>query len=235
MISCPNISFSNVDMKTEIQKHLNLDVYVENDANLAALAEVIAGAAQGTTNTIVITLGTGVGGGIIIDGKIYRGSFWGAGEVGHQVIKFDNGHLCGCGKTGCWEQYASATALIRDAKEAILNTTSTLLELSEDNITAKTIFEAANKGDLVAKDILDNYLYFVALGLTNLINVLQPEVILIGGGMSAQKEKLIEPIKNHISSLLSHGQDLKTEIKCAILGNDAGIIGAGLLGTTFNN
>lgn len=235
ILTSPNLrTFNNTNVKKEIQKYIDLPVYVENDANVAALGEVVSGAAKGAKSALVITLGTGVGGGIIIDGKIYSGAFFGAGEVGHHTITFDKEYLCGCGRTGCWEQYASANALIRDAKKAIENKDSKIKELANGGeINAKIIFDAAQAGDKIANEVLDKYFEYVGIGVLNSINILQPQMVVLGGGMSAQKENLINPVIKYLKEHLYGGVKLKTEIKAAILGNDAGIIGAGLLGKSL--
>lgn len=238
ILSASNLNFKHVNVRKEIQKYINTDVYVENDANCAALGEVICGAAKGESNVVVVTLGTGVGGGIIADGKISRGSFFGAGEIGHQVICYDNGVACGCGRKGCWEQYASATALIRQAKAAVEKAPeSMILSLAKDqkadHINAKVIFDAAQSGDQVAQAVLEGYFKYIACGLTNIINTLEPSMIVLGGGMSAQKEYLTEPVTEYVQEEMYGGLSLKTRIKAATLGNDAGIIGAAFLGTTL--
>lgn len=237
ILSASNLHLDDINVKNHIQKYINIPVYVENDANCAALAEVLVGAAEGEKDVIVVTLGTGIGGGIIIDGQIYRGAFSGAGEIGHQVIALE-GHTCGCGRKGCWEQYASATALIRDAKQAAkANPNTKMIALTKEekieNITPKQIFEAMQLGDETAAEVLNQYFQYVANGLTNLINILEPSCIILGGGISAQKEVLTEPIKKYVQQQMYGGLPLKTEIKSALLGNDAGIIGAALLETTF--
>lgn len=238
ILSSSNLNFDHVNVRKEIQKYINTDVYVENDANCAALGEVICGAAKGESNVVVVTLGTGVGGGIIADGKISRGSFFGAGEVGHQVICYDNGVVCGCGRKGCWEQYASATALIRQAKAAVEKAPESMIlslakEQKADNINAKVIFDAAQSGDQVAQSVLERYFKYIACGLTNIINTLEPSMIVLGGGMSAQKEYLTEPVTKYVQEEMYGGLSLKTRIKAATLGNDAGIIGSAFLGTTL--
>lgn len=238
ILSSSNLNFDHVNVRHEIQKYIDVDVYVENDANCAALGEVICGAAQGEESVIVVTLGTGVGGGIVDHGKIYRGSFFGAGEIGHQVICFEDGIQCGCGRKGCWEQYASATALIRQAKAAVeKNPESQILALAKDkkveNINAKVVFDAAQAGDKVADEVLQKYFKYIACGVTNLINNFEPSMIVLGGGMSAQKEYLTTPVTKYIQEEMYGGLSLKTKITAATLGNDAGIIGAALLGTTL--
>ena len=229
-------NFDNVNVREEIQRYLNVDVYVENDANCAAYGEVLHGAAKGEKNVVVVTLGTGVGGGIILDGSIYRGNFFGAGEIGHQVIKMDEESACGCGRKGCWEQYASVTALIKFAKEAAQRVPES--ELNSicnpiDNLNAKMIFEAAQNGDQTAKDVLDQFFRYVAVGVANLVNCIEPDMIVLGGGISAQKEHLSEPVIKYVQEEMYGGMALKSTIKTATLGNDAGIIGAAFLGTTL--
>lgn len=238
ILSASNLNFDHVNVRTEIQKYINVPVYVENDANCAALGEVICGAAKGQKNVVVVTLGTGVGGGIIADGKINRGSFCGAGEIGHMVICCEDGIQCGCGRKGCWEQYASATALIRIAKEAVSKDQSSKIlayakEGKVENINAKNVFDAAHDEDAVAKAVLDKYFKYIACGVTNLINILQPDMIVLGGGMSAQKEFLTKPVEQFVKDEMYGGLSLQTKITAATLGNAAGIIGAAFLGTTL--
>lgn len=232
-----NLNFKEVNVRNEIQKYIDLPVYVENDANCAALAEAICGAAKGEKDVVVMTLGTGVGGGIIIDGKVYSGAFCGGGEIGHHVIEM-NGRPCGCGRRGCLEQYASATALINDAKVAAkANATSTLNTLVKDgdieNMTAKIVFDAAQAGDEVAAVVLDQYFRYVAHGVANIVFMLQPGTVVLGGGMSAQKDNLTGPVTKYVSEEMCPGLELRNPVKAAILGNDAGIIGAALVGTTL--
>lgn len=238
ILSASNLNFNHVNVRNEIQKYINTDVFVENDANCGALGEVICGAAKGESNVVVVTLGTGVGGGIITEGRINRGSFFGAGEVGHQVICYENGVPCGCGRKGCWEQYASATALIRQAKVAVEKAPESMIlslakEKKADNINAKVIFDAAQAGDQVAQDVLERYFRYIACGITNIINALEPGMIVLGGGMSAQKEYLSDPVTKYVQEEMYGGLSLKTKIKAATLGNNAGIIGAAFLGTTL--
>lgn len=230
-----NLDFDQVNVREEIQKYIDIDVYVDNDANCAALGEVICGAAKGQEDVIVVTLGTGVGGGIILGGKVYGGAFCGAGEIGHHVIELD-GHPCGCGRKGCFEQYASANALIRDAQDAARQNSGTkMIELCENKnieaMNAKVVFDAAKAGDKVAAQVLDTYFRYIAHGVANLINIMQPGMIVLGGGMSAQKENLTVPVTKYIQEQMYGGLKLQTKIEAAILGNDAGIIGAALVGT----
>lgn len=238
ILSSSNLNFDHVNVRAEIQKYINVPVFVENDANCAALGEAICGAAKGEKNVIVVTLGTGVGGGIIADGKINRGSFCGAGEIGHMVINCVDGEPCGCGRKGCWEQYASATALIRIAKEAAAKDPSTKIlahakEGKIDKINAKNVFDAAHEEDATAKAVLEKYFKYIACGVANLINILEPDMIVLGGGMSAQKEYLTTPVEKYVKEEMYGGLSLKTKIKAATLGNEAGIIGAAFLGKSL--
>ncbi len=228
-----NLNFKNINLKNEFQKHLNLPIYIENDANIAAYGEYKFGEKTNYKNFIAITLGTGIGSGIIIDGKIFTGSFNAGAEIGHMVIVKD-GHKCTCGRNGCFERYASATALIRDAQKiATKNTNSSLYIKSNGNIKnidAKMIFELAKENDVLSKNLIDEYIENLAIGLANIINIFQPEVISIGGGISGQKDYLIKPLIEKIKPYTYGGETMfKTIIKTATLGNDAGLIGAAFL------
>ncbi|HAN20946.1 MAG: glucokinase [Clostridiales bacterium GWF2_36_10] len=209
-------------------------VYVENDANAAAKGEAIVGAAQGYTNSVMITLGTGVGGGIIIDNKVYAGFNFAGAELGHIVIIY-NGKQCTCGRKGCWEAYASATALIEQTKQKMLNDKNTLMwKFADGNIEkvgGKTAFAAMKQGDTAAKEVVDTYISYLACGIVNIINIFQPEVLSIGGGISNEREFLTEPLIEIVKKeQYSRNSPKQTIIKIAQLGNDAGIIGAAMLG-----
>ncbi len=178
---------------------LGLDIYIENDANAAALGEALAGAAKGTQSCVCITLGTGVGGGIIIGGKIYGGFNFAGAELGHIVINVD-GELCTCGRHGCWEAYASATALIRQTRQAMVaNPDSAMWRIAGtlDKVDGRTAFDAMRAGDVVGKKVVDRYIQYIACGLINVINIFQPEVLCIGGGSAGGRhppEALWRPI-----------------------------------------
>ena len=228
-----NLQFRNVPAKKMLEELLKKPVYLENDANAAALGEAVAGSGNGVKNFVAVTLGTGVGSGIIIDGKIYRGSNFCGGEMGHMVINVD-GIPCNCGRKGCWEKYASATALVSQAVEAMAGNKTSLLWQTCDGdlnkVEGKTIFEAYDMGDAVAKSVVDKYLYYVAVGLANVINALQPEAVCIGGGISGQGEKILTPIRDTVKAeRYSVYAEKQATIVPAALGNDAGIIGAALL------
>lgn len=216
-----------------------VEVFLENDANAAAFGEMIAGAAKGQKDVIVITLGTGVGGGIIIDGKIYAGFNHAGAELGHMVIAAD-GLPCTCGRHGCWEVYASATALIRQTKEAIKQYPESIIHQmidgDESNITGRTAFDAMHQGDAAGKAIVEQFVEYVGIGATNLINIFQPQKLVVGGGVSKAGETLLAPLRKYVAAN-SYGAEVAelpaTEIVEAALGNDAGIIGAAMLFKQF--
>lgn len=229
-----NLQFRNVPAKKMLEELLKKPVYLENDANAAALGEAVAGCGNGVASFVAITLGTGVGSGIVLDGKVYRGSNFCGGEMGHTVINVD-GIPCNCGRKGCWEKYASATALVSQAVEAMQGNKGSLLWQTCDGdlnkVDGRSIFEAYDMGDAVAMSVVDKYLYYVSVGLSNVINALQPDVVCIGGGISGQGEKILKPIRDAVKAeRYSVYAEKQTAIVPAELGNDAGIIGAALLG-----
>ena len=228
-----NLQFRNVPAKQMLEELLKKPVYLENDANAAALGEAVAGCGNGVASFVAITLGTGVGSGIVLDGKVYRGSNFCGGEMGHTVINVD-GIPCNCGRKGCWEKYASATALVSQAVEAMQGNKGSLLWQTCDGdlnkVDGRSIFEAYDMGDAVAISVVEKYLYYVSVGLSNVINALQPDVVCIGGGISGQGEKILKPIRDMVKAeRYSVYAEKQTAIVPAELGNDAGIIGAALL------
>ena len=230
--TCPNLLFKNWDIRKMMNDRTGKYIKIENDANAAALGEFLAGSAKNCRNAVAITLGTGVGGGIIVDGKIYSGSNFAGAELGHMVIVKD-GKECGCGRKGCWEAYASATALINMTKEAIRNEKpefSYMLNLCDDdinNVTGKTAFDAQIAGDPTGKAVVDEYISYLACGITNVINIFQPDVLCIGGGVSKQGDNLLNPVRAIVEAeRITKHNDKQTYICAATLGNDAGIIGA---------
>ncbi len=233
-VACANnLGFNNVPLCKMLKDRTGFDFYIENDANAAAYGELLAGAGRGKSSFIAITLGTGIGGGVIIDKKIFSGFNRAGGELGHTVIN-NSGEICSCGRSGCWEAYASATALIRQTKAAMRKAHDSIMwELAENDInkvTGRTAFDAMRKGDLVAKMVVEQYTEYVAVGIVNMINIFQPEVICIGGGISKEGDTLINPIKDYIVlDRFSKNIDRQTELVAAKLGNDAGIIGAAFL------
>lgn len=234
-----NLPFKNFPMAEVFKKHLPVSrIYLANDANAAALGEALVGAARGTKNSIMVTLGTGVGGGIIIDGKIFSGGLNDAGgELGHTVIMV-GGRQCSCGRRGCWEAYCSASALTEITKAKIKELKikgipSLLFDCAEreGKVSARTAFVAKQRGDAYGEAIVNEYINNLAVGITNLINTFQPEIICIGGGVSGEKERLIEPLSIIVSSeQYTRNNEKKTQIKVATLGNNAGIVGAAGLG-----
>lgn len=230
-----NLFFHNWDVVSMMEERLNKKIIIENDANAAAYGEYLAGSAKGAKNAIAITLGTGVGAGIIIDGKIYSGSNFAGAEMGHMVIVKD-GKECACGRKGCWEAYASATGLIALTKQAILTEKpdySYMLKLCGGDInkvSGITAFNAMRDGDALGKQVVDEYISYLACGVVNAINIFQPDVLCIGGGISKEGETLLAPLRAIVEKeRYTKHNDKQTVLCAATLGNDAGIIGAAFL------
>lgn len=231
-----NLAFNNVPARTMLAKRINKPeekVFIENDANCAALGEAYAGCGNGAKDFVAVTLGTGVGSGVIIGGKIVNGVNYAGGECGHMVIVVD-GEQCSCGRKGCWEAYASATALIRQTKKAMEEYPDSLmhkLAKEEGKVSGRTAFDAMRLGDIAGIKVVDDYIKYVACGLINIVNALQPEIICIGGGICNEGETLMKPLRRFIQSeRYSIHSKIQTKIVKAELGNDAGVIGAALLG-----
>lgn len=228
-----NLKFRNVPARAEIQKYINLPVLIDNDANVAALAESVAGAARGALYSVAVTLGTGVGGGIIIDGKVYSGFKSAGAELGHMIIMTD-GEQCTCGRKGCWEAYASATAIIRQTIQAAKQNPGSLINVlvngDMSRVDAKTAFDAARQGDETGKRVVEKYIGYIAEGLTNIMNVFSPEVVVIGGGVCKEGEYLLKPLREKVSVDVYCPDVIKPDIRVAQMGNDAGIVGAAMLG-----
>lgn len=213
------------------------EIHIENDANAAAWGEAIAGAAKGSKSSVMITLGTGVGGGIVLNGKVYKGFNSAAGELGHIVIRVD-GRQCTCGRKGCWETYSSATGLIRtteekleECKKANRPTKMTEIVAQKGKINGRTAFEGKRMGDEAAAEVVDKYIKYLASGLASMVNIFQPEVLSIGGGISNEGQYLLDLLVPEIRKQ-QYGTGLvpNTDIRIAQLKNDAGIIGAAVLG-----
>ena len=231
-----NLAFNNVPARTMLAKRINKPeekVFIENDANCAALGEAYAGCGNGAKDFVAVTLGTGVGSGVIIGGKIVNGVNYAGGECGHMVIVVD-GEQCSCGRKGCWEAYASATALIRQTKKAMEEYPDSLmhkLAKEEGKVSGRTAFDAMRLGDIAGIKVVDDYIKYVACGLINIVNALQPEIICIGGGICNEGENLMKPLRRFVQSeRYSIHSKIQTKIVKAELGNDAGVIGAALLG-----
>jgi len=229
-----NLPFLHYPIASKFMEFLPVKaVYIENDANAAAKGESIAGAAKGVGHACMVTLGTGVGGGIIIDGKVYSGHNYAGAELGHIVIKV-NGRPCSCGRNGCWEAYSSATALINMTKESMeVNKDSKMWEQSPnlDDVNGRTAFDAMRLGDEAAAKVVDTYIRYLADGITNVINIFQPEILCVGGGICNEGDYLLKPLLKYADcDENGFSRTKKTQIKIAELGNDAGIIGAAVLG-----
>lgn len=229
-----NLGFVNTPMVKYIQEDIDKPVFVENDANAAAYGEFVAGAAKGANNAVCITLGTGVGGGIIIDGKIYAGSNFAGAEIGHTVISVD-GPQCTCGRKGCFEVFSSATGLIRMTKESMAkNPDSSMHKLVAERsgkVSARIAFDAMRMGDAAAKAVVDDYIKYLAAGITNTINIFQPDILCIGGGVCNEGDALLLPVKELVAKeVYTRNSKQNAQIVIAKLGNDAGIIGAAFLG-----
>ena len=233
-----NLDFTNVPIVEYVKKYIDKPIYIENDANAAAYGEFVAGAARNAVNAICITLGTGVGGGIIIDGKIYSGSNSAGAELGHMVIEVD-GPQCTCGRKGCFEVFSSATGLIRMTKEAMEKDKGSIMwKLSSDRnnkVTARTSFDAMRSGDKTATEVVDKYIKYLSAGITNIINIFQPDIFCIGGGVCNEGDPLLLPVRELVKKeVYTRNSKKNTKIVIAELGNDAGIIGAAFLGNLIN-
>lgn len=211
-------------IKEHIKSLYSVPVSVMNDANCAALAEQWVGGIKGFSDAVMITLGTGVGGGIIINSEILCGGGGGAGELGHAIIR-NNGRKCPCGNRGCYEQYASTTALVRMVKQGVKRGEIPKSLFADGVVNGRTIFSAIEK-DAALKGCVDKWIGYVADGLVGLIHTFDPEVVLIGGGISAQKEHFIEPLRKQVKSRIMSEYAKRVKIEAATSGNDAGMIGA---------
>ena len=230
VIDAYNLGFHDVPLKALAQEAFGeIPVYLANDANGAALAELYAGAFRGCKTAVLFTLGTGLGGGIILGGHMFNGGMNQGVELGHMYL-VNGGEHCTCGRDGCWEAYASATALIRQTRQAALAHPESLLAQVEE-ITGRTAFDAAQQGDATAAEVVARYAVYVAAGLTDFVNILAPEMILVGGGISRQGEALLAPIREYVAThCFGQREGAIPTIAAAKLGNEAGIIGAALLG-----
>ena len=227
-----NLNFVDVPLGGLMEARLHKKIYLENDANAAALGEYAAGAGKGSQSMVAITLGTGVGGGAVLNGKLYTGFNYAGMEVGHFVIEY-GGRLCTCGRKGCFEAYCSATALIKRIREVMEEHPDSLLwQLagSLEGVNGRTPFDAAARGDAAAGKVIDEYVNYLGCGVASLVNIFQPEVFCIGGGPSAQGETLMAPVR-YILNREDYARNSvhRTRLVRAALGNDAGIIGAALL------
>ena len=233
-----NLRWTNVPLRSYIEQALGIPAYIENDANAAALGEFFAGAAKGANSAIIITIGTGLGAGIIIDGKLFSGSNYAGAEIGHTVINVD-GEQCTCGRKGCFEAYSSVTALVKFTKRYMEQYPDTLMKSiaeKEGKVSGRTSFIAAKKGDEAGKKVVELFIKNLACGIINTINVFQPNILCIGGGVSNEGDNLLIPLKDYINKeIYSKNSKNNTEIVTCKLGNGAGLIGAALLGYQYIN
>lgn len=229
----PNLGWDKVPLAQMLKKRFDLPVKISNDANVAALAEAVYGAAKDYKTSVMFTLGTGVGGGIIIDNKLFEGGFSRGAELGH-VTLFLDGEPCSCGRRGCIEAYASATALIKQTKAAMEKDKNSAMWAfvngDINNVDGRTAFECSKQGDKTAEKVVDTYVYYLAESMLNMFNIFRPEAFILGGGISAQGDYLVNKLKAYCEKFdYGYKRAPRTEIVTAKLGNDAGIIGAAAL------
>ncbi len=214
VIKCVNIPFENLDLADEISSRVGIKVKVDNDGNLAALAEQKFGALKGIQNGIQITLGTGIGGGVIINGEMFRGSFGLGFEPGHMVISSDR--KCNCGRNGCFERFSSASALTNEYnKESIIKVKG-----------AYEVFKRYKSGEMLAKKIVEEYVWYLSVGITDLIHLFDPEKIVFSGGLSGSFDLFKDKLIRNVQKQLIVKDYLRTEFVASILGNDSGVLGA---------
>ncbi len=230
---CTNLGWHDVPFVSELQRYIDLPVHVDNDATVAGFAESIAGVSAGSEASVFLTLGTGVGGAIIIGGRPYSGVHGVGSEIGHMILALD-GEPCSCGNKGCFERYASATAIIREGCRAVAeHPESAIMKRcggKVERINAKMIIDCAKEGDKTARDVFATYVKGLAHGIVSIINILDPEVIVLGGGVSMAGEFLLSAVREEVEKLVFYKTMPHAHIELAQLGADAGIIGAALLG-----
>ncbi|MFS0861552.1 ROK family glucokinase [Fredinandcohnia sp. 179-A 10B2 NHS] len=231
-----NLGWENYPLQAELEEKIGLKAVIDNDANVAAIGEMWKGAGDGSKDIICVTLGTGVGGGIISNGEVIRGTNGAGGEIGHITAVPEGGARCGCGKTGCIETIASATGIVRLATEAIQGHygASQLRDEFESTgeLSSKSIFEAAAEGDPIAQEVIDSVAFYLGLSMSHIANGLNPEKIVIGGGVSKAGDQLLKPLKQQFDRFAFPRVAEAVELTIATLGNDAGVIGAAYLAKT---
>ncbi len=232
VIKCTNMGWFHLPFRKTFQKFLDVPVHIDNDANVAALAESVAGVSANTSSSVFITIGTGIGSGIIIGGRIWKGFHHIGAELGHVILCLD-GVPCTCGNRGCLERYCSATALIRMGREAVAeHPESMILSMAGGdpaNIEARTVIDSAREGDPVAVKVYGEYISYLAQAIASVVNLLDPEVIVIGGGVSKAGDFLLDPLREEYRKYVIFNDQPMPEIKLAVLGSRAGIIGAAML------
>ena len=232
VIKCTNMGWFHVPFRSVFQRFLNVPVHIDNDANVAALAESVAGVSKGTSSSVFITIGTGIGSGIIIGGRIWNGFHGIGGELGHVILDL-NGVPCTCGNRGCLERYCSATALIRMGREAVeAHPESMILQMAGGdpaNIEARTVIDSARQNDPTAVQVYGEYIDYLSQAIASVVNLLDPEVIVIGGGVSKAGDFLLDPLHREYPKYVIFNDQPMPEIKLAVLGAKAGMIGAAML------
>ena len=232
VIFCTNLGWHNVPLRKELSQYINKPIYIDNDATVAGYAESVAGVSRGATSSVFLTLGTGVGGGIVMNGKPWTGAHGVASELGHLTIVAD-GIPCTCGKAGCMERYCSATALIRMGRDAARQyPDSAITKMSEgdpEKITGKLVIDCAKEGDAAALGVFKEYARYLAIGINNIISFLDPEIVVLGGGISHAGSFLLEAVRGRIPDFLMFKAMPYCRIELAVLGNQAGLIGAAMV------
>lgn len=234
VIKCTNMGWSHVPFRAEWEKNFSKTVLIENDANVAALAESVAGISAGSSSSVFITIGTGIGSGIIIDGKIWTGFHGIGGELGHTILDLD-GVPCTCGNRGCLERYCSATALIRMAREAVSGDKDSGCRIlaeaggDPDQINARIVIDLAKENDPLAASLYQRWISYLAQAIANVVNLLDPEIIVLGGGVSKAGDFLLDAVRKEFPKYVLFRDQKLPEIKLAVLGAKAGIIGAAML------
>lgn len=222
-----NFNWHDTPLRSELQKYIELPVAIANDADAAGWAEYLLGAGKGSQSCITITLGTGIGGGMVINGKLFSGGMSGGGELGHVTLVAD-GRKCGCGKKGCAEAYASATAMVKMAQEQLGHYPESLLK-GVEKLNAKAVVDASKQGDALAVKVFGDYVNYLAHLIASIINLIAPQVIALGGGVAGAGDYLLEPLNRRVDELILNKELPRAKIVCAQMGSDAGILGAALL------
>ncbi len=232
IIRCPNLGWKSVPFRSEFVKHLNKPILIDNDANVAALAESVAGVSKGSSSSVFLTLGTGIGSGIILGGRIWSGAHGVGSELGHTIMELD-GRLCNCGNHGCLERYCSATGLIQSARELVtFHHESSLWRACEGDlqkINAKMVIDAAKEEDPIGVKLFRRYISCLSQAVANVANFLDPEIIVLGGGVSKAGSFLLDAVRKEFPQYLVYPDQPYPDLELAVLGPDAGIIGAAML------
>jgi len=230
VIFCPNIFWHNVPLRSCMKTQFSVPIFMCNDATIAAIAEHRSGACKGAKNSVTLTIGTGLGGGVVINNKVYEGSYGGGGEIGHMVI-VPGGKPCNCGNRGCFEVYGSVSALIKDASIAAQENKDSMLYacMQDAPLTGKDIVDCAKAGDASALEVFNKYTEYLNIGITNIINIFDPDIIAIGGGLAKAGDFLLSRINTEPNIKRMYSMLPPVKIIPAAFSNDAGIIGAAML------